>query len=83
MSPKVKKCHFQIEWLANEDYSNWVQAVPNDRSRVKCSFCKTEIDISNMGVSALDSHAAGKKHKQIASAAVSSSMFFKGELDYR
>ena len=80
MSPKVKKCHFQNEWLASEDYSNWV---PNDRSRVKCSFCKTETDISDMGVSALDSHAAGKKDKQIASAAVSSSMFFKAELDYR
>ena len=83
MSPKVKKCHLQNEWLANKDYSNWVQAVRNDRSGVKCSFCKTETDISNMGVSALDSHAAGKKHKQIASAANSSSMFFKGELDYR
>ena len=83
MSPKVKKYHFQNQWLANEDYSNWVQAVLNDGSRVKCSFCKTEIDISNMGVSVLDSHAVGKKHKQIASAAVSSSMFFKGELDYR
>ena len=82
MSPKVKKCHFQNEWLANEDYSNRVRAVPNDRSRVKCSFCKTEIDISNMGVSALDSHAARKKHKQIASAAAFSSMFFKGQLDY-
>ena len=63
--------------------ANWVQAVPKDRSRVKCSICKTEIDISNMGISALDSHAAGKKHKQITSAAVSFSIFFKGELDYR
>ena len=82
MPPKVKKCHFQNEWLINEEYSNWVQAVPKNRSRVKCSFCKTEIDISVMGVSALDSHAAGKKHKQIASAAVSLAMFFTGNLDY-
>ena len=29
---------------------------------VKCLLCKTEIDILNMEVSALDSHAAGKKH---------------------
>ena len=35
-----------------------------------------------MGVFALDSHAAGKKHKQIASEAVSSAMFFTGKLDY-
>ena len=82
MPPKVKKCHFQNEWLTNEEYSNWGQAVPKNRSRVKCSFCKTEIDISSMGVAALDSHAAGKKHKQIASAGVSSAMFFIGKLDY-
>ena len=82
MPLKVKKCHFQNEWLTNEEYSNWVQVVPKSRSRVKCSLCKTEIDISNMGVSALDSHAAGKKHKQIAIAAVSWAMFFTGKLDY-
>ena len=61
MPPKVKKCHLQNECLTDEEYSNWVQAVPKNRSRVKCSFCKTEIDISNMCVAALDSHTAGKK----------------------
>ena len=81
MPSKVKICHFQNEWLTNEEYSNWVQAVPKNRSRFKCSFCKTEIDISNMGVNALDSYAAGKKHKQIPSAAVSSAMLFTGKLD--
>ena len=42
-----------------------------------------------MSVAALDFHAAGKKHKQIAnvavssaSAAVSAAMFFTGKLDY-
>ena len=63
MPPKVKKCHFQNEWLTNEEYSNWVQAVPKNKSRVKCLFCETEIDISNISVAALDSHAAGEKHK--------------------
>ena len=61
MPQRIKKCHFQNEWLTNEEYLNWLQAVPKNRSRVKCSFCKTEIDISNMGVAALDSHTAGKK----------------------
>ena len=82
MPSKVKRCHFQNEWLTNEEYSNWFQAVPKNRSRFKCSFCKTEIDISNMGVAAFDSHAAGKKHKQIPSVAVSLAMLFTGKLDY-
>ena len=64
MPPKVKKCHFQNEWLTNEEYSNWVQAVPKNRSRVKCSFCKIEIDISNMAVAALDSHASRPEQKR-------------------
>ena len=68
--------------MTNEEYSNWIQAVPKNRSRVKCLFCKTEIDISNMIVAALDSRAAGKKYKQIASAAVSLAMFFTGKLGY-
>ena len=41
MPPKVKKCHFQNEWLTNEENSNWVQAVQKNRPRVKCSTdCK-------------------------------------------
>ena len=64
MPPKVKKCHFQNEWLTNEEYSNWVQAVLKYRSRVKCSFCKSEIDISNMGVAALDFHASRPDQKR-------------------
>ena len=35
-----------------------------------------------MIVAALDSRAAGKKYKQIASAAVSLAMFFTGKLGY-
>ena len=64
MPPKVRKCHFQNQCLMNEEYSNWVQAVSKNRSRVKCLFCKTEIDISNMGVAALDSHASRPEQKR-------------------
>ena len=46
--PKVKKCLFQSIWLTSEKYSVWI-------------ICKTEIDLSNMGASALESHAVGKK----------------------
>ena len=78
--PKVKKCHFQSEWLTNEKYSAWIQSILSDRSKARCSFCKTEFDDSNMGVSAVDSHTTGKKHTQFASATTSSAIFFSGEL---
>ena len=32
-----------------------------------CIFCSKDFDISNMGVSALASHVAGKKHSEISS----------------
>ena len=32
-----------------------------------CKLCQKSIDLSNMGKSALDSHAKGKKHKDMIS----------------
>ena len=60
---------------------HWIKAVPSDRSKTRCSFCKTEIDLSNMGASALESHAVGKKHMQYVTASVSASIFFDSEFN--
>ena len=32
---------------------------------VRCSFCNKHIDVLSVGVSALELHLNGKKHKQI------------------
>ena len=43
MSPKVKKYHFQNEWLANEDYSNWVQAFRTIDQELNAHFVKQRL----------------------------------------
>ncbi|KAJ8678278.1 hypothetical protein QAD02_014065 [Eretmocerus hayati] len=35
------------------------------KSEARCSFCKKSVDIANMGISALDSHAKGAKHRKL------------------
>ena len=52
---------FQDEWLADQQFSLWLQRGPNVLL-ARCSLCNNTFDISNMGKSALNSHAEGKKH---------------------
>lgn len=56
------KCWFQDNWLDNVDFKDLL--IKLDDHRAKCAICKTVIFLSNMGESALRSHASGKKHVQ-------------------
>ena len=47
--------------------------------KARCSLCEGEFDIANMGVSALDSHAAGKKHKSCVQTSSSAGLFFQSK----
>ena len=40
--------------------------VPGNGKSAKCELCKTSIQLSNMGESALISNTRGDKHKKIA-----------------
>ena len=40
--------------------------VPGNGKSAKCKLCKTSIQLSNMGESALILHTRGDKHKKIA-----------------
>ena len=76
--PKTKNCHFQTEWLRNKKYSSWIKSCVSNNKKAICNWCRTDIDISNMGVSALDSHAAGKKHLGHARTHNAANIFFTG-----
>ena len=74
--PNKKECVFDNNWLLDSKYSIWLY-----KSSVKwkayCSIRNKDFDIINMGVAALNSHAAGKKHvNKVASRASRSSTFF-------
>ena len=58
-----RKCTFNDDWLRIKEFESWLDKGPN-RSVAYCKLCQQSFDVSNMGRSALNSHAKGKKHKE-------------------
>ena len=58
-----RKCTFNNDWLRIKEYESWLDKGPN-RSVAYCKLCQQSFDVCNMGRSALNSHAKGKKHKE-------------------
>ena len=54
---------FNTAWMSKEEYKSWLQPVPSDNTRAKCTLCMKTISLSNMGEKAIKSHATGQKHK--------------------
>ena len=75
MSKTKKKdvCLFNQNWLLDDRFSHWLKSSISSRFRAYCSFCNKEFDISNMDISAVTSHAAGKKHSDIVASRNSNS----------
>ena len=57
---------FQGEWLSDPAFRSWISKTKNAH-KTCCFLCKTNFDISIMRVSALQSHAQGKKQQARAS----------------
>ena len=86
MSKKKKdKCIFNDNWLVDDRFTEWIDdrftewiEKSDSKWKAHCKFCSKDFDVSNMGVFALTSHIAGKKHSEISSLRKSQSgaMFF-------
>ena len=55
-----RKTYFSDLWLKLPQYKDWLRK--KDDITGQCSYCAKDIDVSNMGESALKSHAGSKKH---------------------
>ena len=77
--PKKKKgkCIFSDNWLVDDLLTEWREK-SDSKWKAHSKFCRKDFDISSMGVSALTSHIAGKKHSEISSLrkCQSGAMFF-------
>ena len=51
-------------WLCNDKYSKWVVKT-NQPTEACCLIYRKNIDVLIVGVSALESHAAGAEHKKL------------------
>ena len=58
-----KQTSFNLQWLADPSFSQWVAKHPTNSHKAKCVPCGKNIELGNMGRKALSSHAAGDKHK--------------------
>lgn len=56
--------HFQPKWVEITEYKQWLQR-GSSSGKAKCTMCAKEIDISNMGESALKSHLKSTRHKEL------------------
>nr|XP_042895723.1 uncharacterized protein LOC122268899 [Parasteatoda tepidariorum] len=53
---------FQVDWLHNPEFKDWVKEVESDNHRAKCVVCHSTFSLSNMGHRALRSHAKSAQH---------------------
>ena len=70
------KCIFNDSWLTDSRFSKWLKK-SHAKSKAYCNLCGNDFDISNMGISALNSHSVGKKQKDQESRDSNSIVFFK------
>ena len=75
MSKNSKSHVFNEISLKDPRFSDWLQKI-DSKTKAQCKLCFAVIDISSVGVSALNSHAKGNKHKQIISRRNTDSMLF-------
>ena len=40
---------FNTAWMSKEEYKCWLQPVPSDNTRAKCTLCMKTISLPNMG----------------------------------
>ena len=58
------KCLFQAKWLDDLCYIQWLKKKSDEVAL--CSYCEKEVNIGNMGETALMSHLKGEKHQGIS-----------------
>ena len=65
--PKSGQTYFQEWWLDDPTYNEWLKRAKDDDKLFICDYCNKSkrIALSNMGITALNSHMKGDKHKRI------------------
>ena len=57
-------CVFNLLWMNDPDFKDWIEPVERDDHLARCTYCKKDINVTTMGVTALNSHVKGDKHKK-------------------
>ena len=61
-----KKTYFQDSWLKDPKFREWLKKHTTDKTKFRCKLCQNkEMTLSNMGTSALTSHAKSSCHIEV------------------
>ena len=55
----LEKTYFQEDWLQHPDYKDWLAPDTHENTKAHCKGCCKSFELSNMGIQAVKSHAAG------------------------
>ena len=58
-----KQTSFDESWLTDPEFKEWVAAVKGDKTKYRCTACRKNNELSNMGRTALSDHQLGKTHE--------------------
>lgn len=60
-----KKCALNLDWtnLNISEVASWIKPAPHDAYSAQCTVCCKKFSLSNMGKTAVSSHAASKKYQ--------------------
>lgn len=57
------KCTFNMVWLDDGAFKSWLKPIANNKYQVYCTLCKRTVELSSLGIKALNSHAKSEGHK--------------------
>ena len=61
-----KKTYFQDSWLKDPKFRKWLKKHTTNKTKFRCKLCQNkEMTLSNMGTSALTSHAKSSCHIKV------------------
>ena len=65
MSKKEEKTYFQLNWLSDAEFQDWISKGIDD-THFGCKFCKVQnLSLGNMGKKAVRLHSTAKNMKII------------------
>ena len=76
MSRKSKQTYFQEAWLTCSEFSFWI-ARGKVNTEARCKLCKSNFELSNMGVISVKSHNKSKGHQKLVREKEQIANFFK------
>ena len=70
----MNRCILNKNWLRDEEYSEWLQEVPNDKYAFRCRACAKNLELGRMGKAALSRHKKSSKHSELVKRSDSASV---------